>query len=68
MMRAEYGWWCPWWLFFLASTALITLLVFRGIGISSSITTLLGLGELAIVLALGIWGLVHPGPGGINLY
>jgi amino acid transporter len=68
MMRAEYGWWCPWWLFFLASTALITVLVFRGVGISTSTTMLLGLGEVAIVLALGISGLVHPGPGGINLH
>jgi amino acid transporter len=67
-MRAEFGLWCPWWLFFLVSTSIITMLVLRGIDISSSITMLLGVGEMAIVLALGISGLVHPGPGGINLH
>ena len=66
-LRSEYGIRCPWWLFFLVATALITFLVCRGIAISAGTMMLLGAGEIAIVVALACFGLLHPGPGGVNL-
>jgi amino acid transporter len=58
---------CPWWIFFLAATALITVLTYRGIEISSHILMGLGIVEIAIVVALGATGLFRPGPGGVTL-
>ena len=66
-MRSEYGIRCPWWLFFLAATALITFLVYRGIAISAGTMMLLGAGEVTIVVALACFGVLHPGAGGVNL-
>lgn len=53
----------PWWLFALATTALIWVLTHHGVQLSARITGLLGGLELLIMLALGITFLVHPGPG-----
>ena len=58
---------CPWWLFFLAATALITFLTYRGIEISARTLMGLGIAEIAIVVALGAAGLLRPGPGGVVL-
>jgi len=67
-MRSEYGLWCPWWLFFLLATGLITVLVYRGIAVSTNIMILLGVAEVAIILALAAFGLLKPGIGGVNLH
>lgn len=66
-MRAEYGLWCPWWVFFLASTAVLTFFVYRGIALSTHLMVALGAAEILIVAALSLFGLIHPGRGGINL-
>jgi amino acid transporter len=65
-MRAEYGLWCPWWLFFLASTAVLTFFVYRGIALSTELMIVLGAAEILIVIALSAFGFAHPGRGGIN--
>ncbi|PYV37587.1 MAG: hypothetical protein DMG06_27675, partial [Acidobacteria bacterium] len=65
-MKAEFGVTFPWWGFFLLGTALITVLVYFGIEISARTMVLLGVAEIAIVLALAFTGLRHPGKGGIN--
>jgi amino acid transporter len=66
-MRVEFHIWCPWWLFFLVATAIITVLVYRGVAISTGTIVVLGAAEIAIVIALSLFGVVHPGAGGINL-
>lgn len=65
-MRSEYSLNCPWWAFFIASTALVITLVYRGVVISADIMMLLGCAEVAIVIGLAAFGLLHPGPGGLN--
>jgi amino acid transporter len=67
-MRTEYGLWCPWWMFFLASTGVLTFFVYRGIALSTHLMVALGAAEILIVVTLSLFGLIHPGPGGINLH
>jgi len=66
-MQSEYGLWCPWWLFFIISTAILTFFVYRGIAFSSQVMVVLGAAEILIVVALSAFGLIHPGPGGVNV-
>jgi amino acid transporter len=66
-MQSSYGWHCPWWGFFIISTVLLTLLVYRGVAVSTEIMVVLSAAEILIVIALGVACLLHPGPGGINL-
>lgn len=66
-MQAQFHIWCPWWLFVIVVTLLLTVIVYRGITPSAEAVIFLGGAEIAIVLALSIFGLLHPGPGGINL-
>ena len=66
-MRHEYRIWCPWWLFFVIATALITVLVYRGVAISTGTMVVLGAAEIAIVVALSVFSLLHAGSGGVNL-
>ncbi len=57
----------PWWLIFLAITALVLTLMYRGVTISAKALLVLGIAEIAVVLLLALWGIVDPGPGGLNL-
>lgn len=66
-MRQEYRIWCPWWLFFVLATAIITVLVYRGVAISTGTMVVLGAAEIAIVVALSVFSLWHAGSGGVNL-
>ncbi len=66
-LKTEYAIPFPWWAFFLAATILVTLLTYRGIEISAGIMMLLGIAEVAIVVALAVSGLLEPGDGGINV-
>jgi len=66
-LKAEWGiTWFKWWLFFLIGTAFVTFFIYRGIKISTRTVVILGVSEIAIVVALAIFGLVSPGPGGLN--
>jgi amino acid transporter len=65
-MRTEYGINFPWWLFFVIGGAFISVLVYRGIEISARTMIVLASLEIALVVALGLTGLLSPGEGGIN--
>ena len=66
-LKTEYGFPFPWWLFFILAVIVITFLTYRGIEISANIMMVLGILEMAIVVALVVTGLLKPGKGGINL-
>ena len=53
----------PWWIFALATFAIVWVLTHFGIHLSMRTTALFGAIELLIMLALAITFLVHPGPG-----
>src|SRR5206468_8783514 len=67
MLREQFDVNIPWWLFALATAALIWALTHHGIQLSARITALLGGLELLIMLALAITFLIHPGPGSTHL-
>ena len=46
---------------------LVAWTAWRGVELSVKLLIVLGVIEAVIVLALGIWGLASPGPGGLNL-
>ncbi len=58
--------WFKWWLFLIIGTALVTFVTYRGIRVSTRVIVALGVFEIAVVILLGITGLVHPGPPGLN--
>jgi amino acid transporter len=66
-LSANYGIELPWWAFVLLALPAITALGHFGIQLSVRTIVVLGSIEFLIVLALGISGLVDPGPGGFTL-
>jgi amino acid transporter len=64
--QEEFEIFFPWWAFLLAGTALTWWLTVRGIHISGMMLVILGTVEMAIVVILAVWGLLIPGPGGVN--
>src|SRR5262249_8041925 len=56
----------PWWVFVLLALPLITALGHFGIQLSVRAIVVLGSVEFLIVLALGLTGLIDPGPGGFT--
>lgn len=68
MLRSEYGVRCPWWLFFIVGGLLLTFLVYRGVELSTGLMIVFGVAEILIVVALSCFGVVHPGPGGMNVH
>ena len=53
----------PWWVFSIATAAIVWLLTYFGIRLSTRTTAILGAVEMLIMLALGITFLTHPGAG-----
>lgn len=66
-LRSNYGVELPWWVFVLLALPLITALGHFGIQLSVRAIVVLGSVEFLIVLALGLSGLIDPGPGGFTL-
>jgi len=66
-LSANYGVEFPWWAFVLLALPLITALGHFGIQLSVRTIVVLGAIEFLIVLALGLSGLIDPGPGGFTL-
>ena len=64
--KAQYGFDFPWWAFFLIAVAFLGFVSYRGIKFSAEWIIGLGAAEILVVLALGIWGLARPGPGGFS--
>lgn len=65
-LKSKYGFTFPWWLFVIIGIALIMFVAYRGIALSGKLLIILGSLEILIVLALSIWGVFDPGPGGFN--
>ena len=64
--KAELGIVLPWWVIFVPSALVITLLTYRGVKLSAKIMAYLTVAEIAIIVALALTGLLRPGDGGIN--
>src|SRR5262249_46882982 len=61
-LKAGTGISVPWWLFSVATAALVWALTYFGIRISTHATALLGCVEMLIIFALGVTCLIDPGP------
>jgi len=59
--------WFRWWMLVIVGLPLIALAGYYGISFSIRTIVIVGALEFLIVLALGVWGLADPGPGGFTL-
>lgn len=66
-LKAEYGWNFPWWVFMVFLIVFVAACAYRGIELSVNLLVLLGVFEIAVCLALGVWGLFDAGKGGVSL-
>jgi amino acid transporter len=67
IVKIEAGISCPWYVFFLATVLLITVLTYRGIEISATVVIWLTGVEMLIVACLALTSFMHPGDGHIQL-
>ena len=58
--------WFHWWMLVIVGLPLIALAGYYGISFSIRTIVIVGAMEFLIVLALGLWGLADPGPGGFT--
>ena len=58
--------WFHWWMLVIVGLPLIALAGYYGISLSIRTIVIVGAMEFLIVLALGLWGLADPGPGGFT--
>ena len=65
-IKAQYGVTIPWWLWVVAIVGSVTVLTYRGIAISERVLLITGALEVVIMVALAVWGLADPGPGGFS--
>jgi amino acid transporter len=65
-LKSNYSITFPWWVFTTLALAAITALAYFGIRLSVRTIVLFGAMEFLIVLALGLSGLISPGPGGFT--
>lgn len=65
-LDAKYGIQVPWWVVFVVAIVFVTAIVYSGVRLSTNWLIGLGLVEVAIVLALALWGFADPGPGGFS--
>jgi amino acid transporter len=67
-LKSNYGWnWFHWWMFAIVAIPAVTALAYRGIKLSVRTIVIVGTLEFVIVLLLGLFGLLNPGPGGFTL-
>jgi amino acid transporter len=67
IVQIEAGINCPWYVFFLATVLLVTVLIYRGIEISATVVIWLTGIEMLIVACLALTSFLHPGDGRIQL-
>ncbi len=65
-LKSEYHLILPWWISFLILSSLMTVIIFRGVAISVRTTAIVGIAEIAIVIALAIWSILRPGSPNAN--
>jgi amino acid transporter len=66
-IKAEYGVTIYWWIWVVASLALVIYFAYQGIVLSEKALIITGSIEILIMVALAFTGLVSPGPGGFSL-
>jgi amino acid transporter len=66
-LESEYGWNFPWWVFMIFIIVVVALAAWYGIELSVGLIIVLGIFEIVVCTALGLWGLFDPGPGGTTL-
>jgi amino acid transporter len=65
--QSNWQWtWFHWWMLVIVCLPIITWIGYVGITISVRTIVVVGALEFLIVLALGLWGLFDPGPGGFT--
>ena len=65
-LKANYDFTFKWWIFTALALGLVTALCYFGIRLSVRTILIVGALEFLIVLALGLSGLISPGPGGFT--
>ena len=65
-LKANYNISFPWWVFTLIAIPVIAVLGYFGVKLSVRAIVIFGGLEFLIVLALGLSGLISPGPGGFT--
>ncbi|HWU54313.1 MAG TPA: APC family permease [Rhizomicrobium sp.] len=66
-LRGNYGWaWFHWWMVVVAGLPLVAQAGYVGMSVSIRAIVIVGAAEFLIVLALGVSGLLSPGPGGFS--
>jgi amino acid transporter len=66
-LKSNYGLsWFHWWMFVIVAIPAVTALAYLGIKLSVRTIVIVGGLEFLIVLVLGLWGLLSPGPGGFT--
>ncbi len=66
-LQANFGWnWFHWWMFVIVVLPVLAALGYLGIQLSVRTIVVVGAAEFLIVLALGLTGLINPGPGGFT--
>jgi amino acid transporter len=66
LLESRFSVHVPWWITFLVVASLVSFLVYRGIAVSAKTLVIFGSIEVAIIVALSFWALIHPGAGGFN--
>jgi amino acid transporter len=66
VLKAEYGFTFPWWLFLVLALAVTAVACYPGVTVGIRVLFVLSCFEFAVVLILALWGLADPGPGGFN--
>src|ERR1700730_13731163 len=67
-LKSNYGWdWFHWWMFVIVGIPAVSALAYLGIKLSVRTIVVVGALEFLIVLFLGLFGLLNPGPGGFTL-
>lgn len=67
-LAGNYGWhWFHWWMIVAAGIPLVAYTGYAGVSFSIRSIVVVGTAEILIVIALGISGLLDPGPGGFSL-
>ena len=57
----------PWWVWYLVFMGSVLYAASRGVSLSVKTATILGAGEMILLLVLAVWGLADPGKGGVSL-
>ena len=66
-LNGNYGWtWFHWWMVVAAGLPLVAQAGYAGMTVSIRAIVIVGAVEFLIVLGLGIFGLLNPGPGGFS--